>query len=76
MFEEFLFLLDSENFIVSKIEKIKINDNKLEAEIFGDDVKNYKISNDVKAVTYNQMFVKKENSEWILQVVLDVWLSL
>jgi SHS2 domain-containing protein len=72
--EEFLFLFDSEGFILSKINKIKIKDNELEADVIGDNVKNYKISQDVKAVTYNSMFVKfdEKNKKFIIQVVLDV----
>ncbi len=72
--EEFLFLLDSEGFIFSKVNKIKIKDNELSCEIIGDKATGYKISNDVKAVTYNSMFVKKDNKtgKFIVQVVLDV----
>jgi len=71
--EEILFLLDSTNFFISKI-KIKINqkDNILVAELYGDNAKNYKIGLDVKAVTYNEMFIKKIKSQWICQVVIDV----
>jgi len=70
--EEFLFLFDSERFVFAKIEKIEIKDNKLEAEILGDNADNYNISNDVKAVTYNSMFVKIETGKVTIQVVLDV----
>lgn len=70
--EEFLFLYDSEGFVLSKIININIRDNKLEAEIFGDKSSSYKISQDVKAVTYNSMFIKKEKRRFIIQVVLDV----
>lgn len=69
--EEFLFLLDSENFFVAKV-KVKINKFSLEAEAVGDSVKNYETNLDVKAVTYNNMFVKKEKEKWVAQVVLDV----
>lgn len=71
--EEFLFLLDTKNFFLSKV-KVKTDGKKLIAEIFGDNVKNYKIHLDVKAVTYNEMFVKfnKKKKIWISQVVLDV----
>jgi SHS2 domain-containing protein len=70
--EGILFLLDSENFFPSKL-KVKIDEKtlKLEAEIFGDEAKNYPISLDVKAITYNQMFVKKANGIYISQVVVD-----
>ncbi|MDO8622691.1 MAG: archease [archaeon] len=70
--EEFLVLFDSKEFVLSKIKRIKIEDNKLEAEISGDDARNYKFSNSVKAITYNQMLIKQEKGKWIVQVVLDV----
>jgi SHS2 domain-containing protein len=72
--EEILFLLDSENFILSKIKKIKIDKGKflLEAEISGDKTKNYEIFGNVKAVTYNSMFVKKQKGKFITQVVVDM----
>lgn len=70
--EEFLFLLDAENFLLSKIKKIKILDNKLKAEVIGDSVSNYNFTNNVKAITYNEMFVKKQINKFICQVVLDV----
>jgi SHS2 domain-containing protein len=74
--EEFLFLLDSEEFLLSKIEKIEINEkNKkytLKAIVFGDSISNYKLTNEVKAITYNEMFVKEDKGKWICQVVLDV----
>lgn len=72
--EELIFLFDSEYFLLSKVSKIKINKKKFElkAEIVGDDAKNYQIKNSVKAVTYNEMFVKKEKNKWICQVVLDI----
>ncbi len=70
--EEFLFLLDSEGFIVSKINKIKIKNGLLEAEVSGDNAGKYKLSNDVKAVTYNNMKIWKEKNKFSVQVVLDV----
>ena len=75
--EEFLFLLDAENFILSKITKINIKEEELEAEVTGDLASNYKLTNDVKAITYNEMFVKQEKQgehkgKWVCQAVLDV----
>lgn len=71
--EELLFLLDSEFFFLSKI-KVKIDKKKMElnAQVSGDIAKNYKANVDVKAVTYNEMFVKKQGNRFICQVVLDV----
>lgn len=72
--EEFLILFDSENFILSKIKEIKLDEKnfKIKAEIIGDDIKNYKTSMHIKAITYNEMFIKKQKEKWICQVVLDI----
>ena len=70
--EEFIFLLDSENFLLSEIKQIKINNLELTATISGDSTENYKFTNSVKAITYNQMFIKQEKNKFTIQVVLDV----
>ena len=72
--EEFLFLFDSENFLLSDVKSIKIDEKNLtaEAEVSGDDAKNYKINIGIKAITYNEMFVKKGKDGWETQVVVDV----
>jgi len=72
--EQILYLMDAEDFLTSKIKKLNIDKKKLklEAVLVGDDFSKYKLSNDVKAVTYNKMFVKKIKSQWVCQVVLDV----
>lgn len=70
--EEFLFLLDSEDFLVAKIKEIEIKDNKLACVVVGDVADNYKFTNDVKAVTYSEMVVKQEGEKWVCEVVLDV----
>lgn len=75
--EEFLVLFDSENFILGEVKNIEIekfkNQYKLKAKILGDDVEKYETSEHIKAITYNEMFVKQsENGVWKTQVVLDV----
>lgn len=72
--EELLFLFDSKNFFLSKVKKIKIDKEKkkLEAEVIGDNPENYEIHIDIKAITYNDMFIKKIKGTWVAQVVLDV----
>jgi SHS2 domain-containing protein len=74
--EELLFLLDSKNFFISKT-KLKITEDKkknliLKAKLLGDNAKKYETKMDVKAVTYNEMFVKKIGKNWVCQVVIDV----
>ena len=97
--EEFLYLLDAEDFIPSNIKSISINCQKsnnqlinkktnnkankvspisaegtlnLTAIAIGDQASNYKFTNDVKAITYNDMFIKKQKDKFIVQAVLDV----
>ena len=45
---------------------------KIKVEVVGDDAEKYNISEHVKAITYNEMFVKKIKNNWTSQVVLDV----
>ncbi len=72
--EEFLVLLDSENFVVSEINNVKIDVAKMEltAEIMGDDAYNYHFTNDVKAITYNDMKIQEENGKFTIIGVFDV----
>jgi SHS2 domain-containing protein len=71
--EELLFLIDAKGFLPGKIKVNIYKDKKiLNAELAGDDIKNYKVRPDVKAITYNEMFVKKIKDKWVSQVVLDV----
>ncbi len=72
--EEILVLIDSKNFLPAKIKILNFNKKnfKIEAEIFGDDAENYQISMHVKAITYNEMFIKKIKNKFIAQVVLDI----
>ncbi len=75
--EELLFLFDGQQFILAEITKIKIkqdedNQYDLEAELIGDNAEKYQKIGNVKAITYNSMFVKKEKGKFVCQVVLDM----
>lgn len=72
--EEFLFLFDAKDFLLASIKSLKINKEnfKLNAVILGDKASNYELTNKVKAITYNEMFVKQEKDKWTCQVVLDI----
>ena len=69
--DELIYLYDAENFIVSKAE-INFLGNNIKAALYGDDTKNYKDLDHIKAATYAEMHVKKTEKGWELQVVLDV----
>ena len=74
--EEFLFLMDTESFILGSIKELKIENknNKyiLTSKIIGDKAKNYDFSGDIKSITYHEMFIKKEQNGYKAQVVVDV----
>ena len=71
--EEILFLLDTEDFFLHKVEKIKISENfELEADIVGDDYKNYELKSDIKAITYSDMSIKKTDNGYEIVVVVDI----
>lgn len=72
--EEILYMLEAGDFLFSKVKSIKIDKKKfrLNAVVLGDKASDYKFVNAVKAITYNDMFVKKMKDKWISQVVLDV----
>jgi SHS2 domain-containing protein len=80
--EELLFLLDTEGFVLSKVENLKLgvssNDFNLSCIVHGDSFKNYgTITGNVKSVTYNDMlideeFSKEKDKKIMLQVVVDL----
>jgi len=74
--EEFVFLLDAKDFLVSRIKFIKVeiigDGGKISCVVVGDKAQNYKFTNDVKAITFNEMIVKEENGRYFCKVVLDV----
>ncbi len=73
-------LLDSGDFLVSKIKSINIKDGKLKCVVVGDSAENYKFTNDVKAITYNEMVVKQVSQEvrgqkLEVEGLVDKWVS-
>lgn len=76
--EQFIILLDTDNFFLSKIKEISIKkgssgDYKLSAVAAGDEAKNYEtIGPQVKACTYNSMFARQQGRKWVVQVVVDI----
>lgn len=73
--EALLFLLDTKDFCLSKATVyISQKDDSLflEADVYGDNVKDYETHTLVKAVTYHEMIIKKEKQFWVIQVILDV----
>ncbi len=74
--EEAIFLLSAESF-VGLVEKIKIKEldegYELKAVLIGTQSLNFESTGEVKAVTYNEMHVKtNETGLWECQVVVDL----
>jgi len=49
-----------------------IDEKSIEAEVSGSDMKNYKVNTEIKAATYHQLKVEKNNSGWVAEVIFDV----
>lgn len=75
--EELLFLLDTEFFVLNSVKNMKIKKEgkkyTLKAEITGDTYREkYERHGAVKAVTYEEMFIKELKGKTTVQVVLDI----
>ena len=70
--EEFLYLLDAEQFLPAEVGSVAVKGGELTAKVRGDNADRYVFSNSVKAVTYSEMFVRRRGSGWLAQFVLDV----
>ena len=74
--EEILYLLDTKAFLLGKTEDIRIQKRDegyvLNALFRGDDYSDkYNLYGDVKAITYNEMSISK-NDHYTVQVVVDI----
>ena len=70
---ELLFLLDTKDFFLKEVREIEINNKfELEAAVVGDNYKNYDLKSDIKAVTYNDMSIRKTNKGYEAVVVVDI----
>ncbi|RMF55612.1 archease [Candidatus Woesearchaeota archaeon] len=72
---ELLFLMDTEGFLLGKVKSLKITHNltySLKAVVLGDNADNYEVFTAIKAVTYNDMFIKEEENKVTIQVVHDL----
>jgi len=72
--EEFIYLLDAEDFLTFSIKSINVDEDEgsIRCTVIGDKADNYKFTNDVKAITYSEMFVREKDGLFECQVVLDV----
>ncbi|MCM8792141.1 MAG: archease [Candidatus Omnitrophica bacterium] len=69
---ELLSLSAIKELIFTDLKVKRMNDNILEAEVFGEDISNYKLNTEIKAATYHQLKIEKINSGWQTEVIFDV----
>ena len=50
----------------------KIEDNILEAEVSGQNIKNYQVKTEIKAATYHQLRIEEVAGGWQAEVIFDV----
>lgn len=80
--EEFIYMLDADDFVLAEIEDIDITEDKkrnksfvLSAHVLGDDASKYKFTNNVKAITYSEMRINKSDGKkvkYVIEFVIDV----
>lgn len=74
--DEILFLLDTEGFILYDCKNIHITQSENTVSVsctaVGDYHKHYDVSCNVKAVTYNEMYIKETKKGYEAQVVVDL----
>jgi len=73
-FRELLFIFATEYFVAKEVKNIKVENNKLYAEIAGEkfDPKRHNIKIEIKTPTYHMFNIKKTNSGYIATVIFDV----
>jgi SHS2 domain-containing protein len=77
VFEELLFLLDTEGFLCREVSSLSVveKDGSLEASVtlVGDaDISSYEVVGDIKAPTYHEMALGVEDGVFFIQAVLDI----
>jgi len=73
--EHLLFLIDSEGFLLSEVLELTIIRKKaltLVVRVIGDNHTNQDVHSYIKAVTYSEMFIRKEKGKYVIQLVFDI----
>ena len=71
-----IYLLSVDGFLLAKTEKLIITQRnrslQLSTVIWGDYWKRYEVSGDIKAATYNDMFISEQQGKVLVQFVVDI----
>jgi SHS2 domain-containing protein len=73
-FRELLFIFATEYFVAKEVKTIKIEDNRLSAEIAGEifDTKRHRIKIEIKTPTYHMFKIEKSGEGYKATVIFDV----
>ena len=69
---ELLSLSATKELIFSDFKIDKIDDESLQAKAIGLGINNYRVNTEIKAATYHQLKLHKENGGWVAEVIFDV----
>jgi len=69
---ELLSLSSAKELIFDDFKIEKLDENNLEAQVFGYDVKDYKVNVEIKAATYHALKLVHVASGWTAEVIFDV----
>jgi len=70
--EEVLYLADADDFVPATAKNVTVRGNTATAVLSGCSMAELGITNAVKAVTYNELAVRRSSAGWTLLFVLDV----
>jgi SHS2 domain-containing protein len=67
-------LMQADHFMVASVLVSQPGENALEATVSGErfDPQRHELSTEIKAVTYHQLKVARENGRWVARVILDI----
>ena len=74
---EFLYFIDSESLVFSKIKLLELNKNggySITANAWGEkfDIERHGSVTDIKAITYHQMEIGEEEGRWHARIIFDI----
>jgi SHS2 domain-containing protein len=69
---ELLSLSSAKNLIFSEFKIGALDENHLEAEVFGSPAQDFRVNAEIKAATYHQLKLEKAASGWVVEVIFDV----
>mgnify|MGYP001267662220 CR=1 FL=1 len=55
------------DFVIRKLDK-----DSLEAEVYGEDIKDYKVNTEIKAATYHRLKIQESDGIWQAEIIFDV----